>query len=79
MYRILANFNIANFRNAFMVTRSYHRVHDFGEVIGYTMQGMSTDEIKTLIARLMGPICGRRDPGGPHVGPINFAIWEVRY
>ena len=23
----------------------------------------------------MGPIWGRRDPGGPHVGPINFAIW----
>ena len=24
----------------------------------------------------MGPICGQRDPGGPHVGPMNFAIWE---
>ena len=23
----------------------------------------------------MGPILGRQDPGGPHVGPINFAIW----
>ena len=23
----------------------------------------------------MGPIWGRRDPGGPHVGPMNFAIW----
>ena len=22
----------------------------------------------------MGPICGRQDPGGPHVGPMNFAI-----
>ena len=22
----------------------------------------------------MGPIWGRQDPGGPHVGPINFAI-----
>ena len=21
----------------------------------------------------MGPIWGRQDPGGPHVGPINFA------
>ena len=26
----------------------------------------------------MGPISGRPDPGGPHVGPMNFAIW-VRY
>ena len=23
----------------------------------------------------MGPTWGRQDPGGPHVGPINFAIW----
>ena len=25
----------------------------------------------------MGPICGRQDPGGPHVGPMNFAIWAA--
>ena len=24
----------------------------------------------------MGTIWGRQDPGGPHVGPINFAIWD---
>ena len=23
----------------------------------------------------MGPIWGRQDPGGPHVGNINFTIW----
>ena len=23
----------------------------------------------------MGPIWGRKDPGGPHDGPMNFAIW----
>ena len=23
----------------------------------------------------MGPIWGRQDPGGPHVGPMNFDIW----
>ena len=23
----------------------------------------------------MGPIRGRQDPGGPHVGPMNFFIW----
>ena len=23
----------------------------------------------------MGPIWGRQDPGGPHVGHINFVIW----
>ena len=24
----------------------------------------------------MGPIWGRQDPGGPHVGPMSFAIWD---
>ena len=23
-----------------------------------------------------GPIWGRQDPNGPHVGPMNFAIWD---
>ena len=25
----------------------------------------------------MGPIWGRLDPGGPHVGPMNFAICDA--
>ena len=25
----------------------------------------------------MGPIWGRQDSGGPHVGPINFVIWDL--
>ena len=25
----------------------------------------------------MGPIWGRQDPGGPRIGPMNFAIWDV--
>ena len=25
----------------------------------------------------MGPIWDRQDPAGPHVGPMNFAIWVV--
>ena len=25
----------------------------------------------------MGPIWARQDSGGPHVGPINFAIWDT--
>ena len=27
----------------------------------------------------MGPIWGRQDPGGPHVGPMNFVIWVKYY
>ena len=25
----------------------------------------------------MGPTWGQQDPGGPHVGPMNLAIWVV--
>ena len=25
----------------------------------------------------MGPIWGRQDLGGPHVGPTNFAMWDI--
>ena len=25
----------------------------------------------------MGPIWVWQDPGGPHAGPMNFAIWAV--
>ena len=24
----------------------------------------------------MGPIWARQDPGGPHVGSMNFVIWD---
>ena len=27
----------------------------------------------------MGPTWGRQDPGGPRVGPMNFAIWVGMY
>ena len=27
----------------------------------------------------MGPIWGRQDPGGPHVGPTKLAIWVHVY
>ena len=27
----------------------------------------------------MGPIWGRQDPGGLHVGPMNFVIWDVTF
>ena len=26
---------------------------------------------------IMGPIWGRQDPGGPHVGPMNIAFWDI--
>ena len=38
-----------------------------------------TQHILPLIAKLMGPSWGRQDPGGPHVGHMNLAIWDVTY
>ena len=35
----------------------------------------------SLIAKVhganMGPIWSQQDPGGPHAGPMNFAIWDI--
>ena len=34
-------------------------------------------QMHTLIVKFMATTWGRQDPGGPHVGPLNFAIWVV--
>ena len=26
----------------------------------------------------MGPVWVQQDPGGPHVGPMNIAIWVIQ-
>ena len=36
--------------------------------------GVPDDKVRGAI---MGPTLGRQDPGGPHVGPMNLAIWGV--
>ena len=33
--------------------------------------------LQSLIARFMGPTWGQQDPGGPHVGHVNLAIWDM--
>ena len=35
----------------------------------------NTSDSKFPVAN-MGPIWGRQDPGGPHVGPMNLTIWD---
>ena len=32
-----------------------------------------------ILGANMGRIWGRQDPGGPHVGPMNFAIWVTTW
>ena len=48
-----------------------------------TKKQSTTNTMASLIARFMGPtkgpIWGRQDPGGPHVGPMDFAIWDISY
>ena len=42
--------------------------------IGYFTFSMVSDS--KVYGANMGPTWGRQDPGGPHVGPMNFAIWS---
>ena len=39
----------------------------------HSVVGRSKQESKVYGSN-MGPIWGRHDPGGPHVGPMNLAI-----
>ena len=41
----------------------------------YHIQSITIPDSKVHGAN-MGPIWGRQDPGGPHVGPMNFAICD---
>ena len=53
------------------------RQHCHGKALGITgpSGGRGFHRFTALIARFMGPIWGRQDPGGAHVGPMNLANW----
>ena len=40
----------------------------------YTIQAIPDSKVH---GAHMGPIWGRQDPCGPHVGPMNFAAWDI--
>ena len=42
-------------------------------IYGYIVQLVPDSKIH---GANMGPIWGRQDPGGTHVVPMNFAIWD---
>ena len=53
-------------------------------MIGHPFPKFASVEVKARVSNYpdnkvrvvnMGPIWGQQDPGGPHVGPMNFAIW----
>ena len=69
--------------SAIMATRLYLMYHGLSldrnqsiyEVSNWTLFTKKHPDSKFHGAN-MGPIWGRQDPGGPHVGPMDFAIWE---
>ena len=42
-----------------------------------TQNHIAVDPDSKVHGAIMGPIWGRQDPGGPHVVPMNFAIWGL--
>ena len=48
-------------------------INDLGNAIAPS-QACKYSDSKVHVAN-MGPIWDRQDPGGPHVGPMNFALW----
>ena len=48
-------------------------------VYAYSVVHISHHHDSKVHGANMGPIWGRQDPGGPHVGPMNFAIWACTY
>ena len=53
----------------FIFTSSRNYVHNSGST------GLGIPDSKVHVAN-MGPSWCRQDPGGPHVGPTNLAIWD---
>ena len=45
-------------------------------MLGGTANGLKGKTDSKVHGANMGPIWCRQDPDGPHVGPMNFAIWE---
>ena len=72
----LPNLNICNFHTSALMCQRHHvglSVH-LSICLSVFCENLCW---LSLIARFMGPIWGWQDSGGPHVGPINFAIWGV--
>ena len=49
-----------------------------GDVFARFLHGPVTDNTpdSKVHGANIGPIWGRQDPAGPHVGPMKFAIWD---
>ena len=54
-----------------------HAMGDCDQILGYIRCCIGSYPDSKIHGANMGPIWGRQDPGGPHVGPMNFAIWVM--
>ena len=52
-------------------------MHAFICLAFFYTENMNTSPNSKVHGANMGPIWGRQDPGSPHVGPMNFAIWGL--
>ena len=55
--------------------------HKHEKTLGCVLNTLATDAMvpdSNVHGANMGPIWGRQDPGGPHVGPMNLAIWDAK-
>ena len=78
---------LSYFRSILPLQNPISRLRDFPRFGGKTSYrlmnrgpGSSLDSIAIPDSKVygpnMGPIWDRQDPGGPHVGPMNFVIWD---
>ena len=58
-------------------------VDNHGFIVVLSLEWLNLFEETSLIARFLGankgPIWGRQDPGGLHIGPMNFAFRDNMY
>ena len=57
-----------------MASLGHNELNDF--IWHFLQWCINTNSDSMVYGANMGPTWGRQDPGGPHVGPMNLAIWE---
>ena len=64
---------------AVMIAAAAYRGRCEGGIVAFTYKALGNDNIpdSKVHGCYMGTSWGRQDPGGPHVGPMNLAIWDV--
>ena len=50
-------------------------IYQYGSLMAARWSVDNRDPNSKIHVANMGPIWGRQDPGGPHVGPMIFVIW----